>query len=155
MNNQVVRGSQINWDKVTSPATYSFELKPGQAFAFHDAILPQFQGSVVKTVNAHFNGQEGFKSDGYLFGDGVCHLASLMYWAAKDAGLSALAPTNHDFAQIPDIDKQYGVAIFSDGTKSTVGEMQNLYITNTKDKPVVFAFNYDGKNLNLEVKAIE
>jgi len=30
--------------------------------------------------------RKDLKSDGYLVGDGVCHLASILYWVAKDAG---------------------------------------------------------------------
>lgn len=141
----------VNWNQVEKPFHYSFTLKPGQSFAFHDTLLPQYQGKVVKTTNAHFNAQEGFKSDGYLFGDGVCHLASLINWSAKDAGLEVYAPTNHDFANIPDIPRQFGVAIYS-APGSSSDEMENLYITNNKLSDVTFVFDYSGDNLNVSVE---
>lgn len=146
--------ANIDWSSLEKPTEYKLTLKPGETFAFHDDVLPDYTGKVTKTTNAHFNSYEGFKSDGYLIGDGVCHLASLLYWVAKDAGLNTLAPTRHDFANIPEIPKQYGTSIYSGSVKnSTSNEMQNLYITNNKDKAVTFAFNYDGNNL--AVKAIE
>jgi vancomycin resistance protein YoaR len=102
-------------------------------------------------MNAHFNYDDGFKSDGYLTGDGVCHLASIIYWAAKDAGLAALAPTNHNFATIPEVPKEYGVAIYYIPGSHDTNAKQNLYITNTFDKPVQFAFAYDGTSLTVKV----
>jgi hypothetical protein len=141
----------ISWDKVTSPFNYEFTLLPGQEFAFHDQILPEYKGNVVKTTNAHFNYTDGFKSDGYLTGDGVCHLASFIYWTAKDAGLSAIAPTNHNFANIPDVPKEYGVSIYDLPGAFQTSALQNLYITNNFDKPVRFEFKYDGANLNVNV----
>lgn len=130
---------------------YEMELKPDEVFAFHDSILPHYQSEVVKTTNAHFSADEGFKSDGYLIGDGVCHLASLIYWAAKEAGLEAVAPVNHDFANIPEIPKEYGVAIFSLKGQASGSAQQNLYIKNNHKNPVVFKFDYDGENLQVAV----
>lgn len=138
---------------VKKPFSYEFTLKPKETFAFHDDVLNQYQGKVSKTTNAHFNYSEGFESDGYLFGDGVCHLASLIYWTAKDAKVDALAPTNHDFHAIPDIPKEYGVAIYNNPESHGVNSQQNLYITNTNQKPLTFRFDYDGKSLSLTVFA--
>lgn len=139
--------SNINWDEITKPFQAKLTLKPGDTFAFHDDVLSQFEGKVTKTTNAHFNSSEGFKSDGYLVGDGVCHLASLLYWVAKDAGLAALAPTRHDFAPVPDVPSKFGVSIYNNAGKSSSNELQNLYISNTKSKTVTFVFNYDGSKL--------
>jgi len=139
----------IDWKAVEAPFKKTITIEPGKTFAFHDDVLPQFAGTVSATTNAHFSSDEGFKSDGYLVGDGVCHLASLMYWVAKDAGLDAVAPTRHDFAVIPDISREYGTAIYTTGGASSGSEMQNLYITNNKSKPIVFEFAYDGKNLTI------
>lgn len=139
------------WDEVEKPFTYDFTLKSGERFAFHDTTMPLYAQNVVKTTNAHYNGAEGFKSDGYLMGDGVCHLASLFYWAAKDAGLSAVAPVNHDFAVIPEISKEYGVAIYSDPANPGVSAQQNLYISNNLDVPVTFHIAYNGKDLSVKV----
>ncbi len=144
--------SKINWTEVEKPFTYTLSLKPGDVFAFHDDVLPQYTGKITKTTNAHFNYSDGFKSDGWLTGDGVCHLASLMYWTAKDAGLDALAPTRHDFANIPEVPREYGTAIYEVPGQSGSNQAQNLYITNNKDKEVDLVFNYDGTNLKIQAQ---
>jgi hypothetical protein len=144
MDGSVKDKSDINWNNIEKdPISYEFTLDPGQEFAFHDGELPEYSKNVVQTTNAHFNGTEGFKYDGDLTGDGVCHLASLIYWVAKDARLSAYAPSNHNFAKINDVPKEYGVAILA---PSPLG---NLYITDNLDKPVTFSFNYDGGSLTV------
>ena len=153
LDGTVKDGRNVNWSNVEKPFQYEFTLEPGQTFAFQDDLLPQYQNKVVKTTNAHFNLTEGFKSDGYLVGDGVCHLASLIYWVAKDAGLDASAPTNHDFMPIPDISKEFGVAIYANPFTKGSNAQQNLYVTNNKSKPVAFKFEYDGTNL--KVSAVE
>ena len=140
--------NDVNWDEVEKPFHYEFTLDPGQEFAFHDSTLPNYSLNVVKTMNTHFMWNEGYKSDGFLVGDGVCHLASIIYWAAKDAGLTSYAPSNHNFAKINDVPKEYGVAIMS---PSPLG---NLYITNSKDKPITFAFDYDGTNLVVKITEV-
>ena len=145
MDGAVKSKADISWPKVESPFHYEFTLKPGETFAFHDGVLPKYKGKVTVTTGVEFNSQEGFKYDGDLVGDGVCHLASFIYWAARDAGLDAYAPSNHNFAKINDVPKEYGVAILA---PSPLG---NLYITNNKDVPVTFVFNYDGSNLTVSV----
>ena len=148
---QTKQGGAVNWDNVRKPFTYDLMLKPGEVFAFHNNVLSQYTGKDITTTAVHFGGSDGFRSDGYLYGDGVCHLASLINWAARDAGLNVVSPTNHNFANIPDVPKQYGVAIFTDGTNDTTSEMQNLYIKNNKEAPVHFVFNYDGNTLKVAV----
>ena len=152
MDGSVKSKDQINFDEVEKPFHYEFTLNPGEGFAFHDKMLPQYAKKVVKTTNAHFNYQEGFKSDGYLIGDGVCHLASFIYWVAKDAGLEVYAPSNHNFAAIADVPKEDGVAIFARADTGE-GAYSNLYIVNNKEKPITFVFDYnkDG-NLDISVK---
>jgi hypothetical protein len=152
MNGDIKNKSDISWDSVNVPRTYFFNLQPGESFAFHDQILPEYNKNVVKTTNAHFNYQDGFKSDGYLAGDGVCHLASLMFWAAKDAGLEAYAPTDHDFAKINGVTKEFGVSIYNLPGSFTTGAKQNLYIQNNQDKTVTFVFRYDGNTLTINVE---
>ena len=152
MDGSVKAKGDINWAQVEKPFTYEFTLKPGEEFAFHDQTDPKYAQNVVKTTNAHYNSDEGFKSDGYLVGDGVCHLASFIDWVAKDAGLTVVAPTNHNFAKIADVPKEYGVGIYADPYAKTGGS-SNLYITNNKDKPVKFVFEY--KNDNLSISVIE
>lgn len=151
LNERVDRGSRKDWGKVRKPQAFSFILSPGETFAFHEDVSAQYEGNVVKTTNAHFNYADGFKNSGYLFGDGVCHLASLMYWVAKDAGLEVLAPTNHDFRNIPQISREFGVSIYYMPGSKASNRLQNLYITNIKEKTVSFTFAYDGKTLSLSV----
>lgn len=145
--------SHINWGDVTRPFYYEITLQPHQVFAFHDAILPEYKDKQVITTNAHFSSDEGFKSDGYLVADGVCHLASLINWVARDAHLDVQNPTNHDFAVIPDVPKEYGTAIYYMPTEANTSAEQNLYVTNNKHTPITLAFAY--KNETLQVKVVE
>ncbi len=151
LNGTVSSQSDIKWDEITKPFSYEFRLEPNQTFAFHDMVDQQYQDSLTQTTNAHFNAQEGFKTDGYLYGDGVCHLASLIYWTAKTASLDTQAPTNHNFANIPDIPKEFGVSIYSNGEGAGGNSKQNLYITNNKEKTISFKFDYDGQNVKVSV----
>ncbi len=144
-------GKKIDWENIEKPFQFEFKLDPSQTFAFHDDILPKYQGKIEKTTNTHFTAEDGFKSDGYLFGDGVCHLASLIYWVAKDAGLDAEAPTNHNFANIADVPKEYGVAIYANPYSKGGNAMQNLYVTNNKNKPVTFKFAYAQNTLKVAI----
>lgn len=143
LDGRVKAKGDINWETIDQPFHSQFTLETGQEFAFHEKTLPDYSQNVVKTTNAHFIGQEGFKSDGHLIGDGVCHLASLMYWVAKDAGLTAYSPSNHNFAKINEVPKEYGVGILSPNP------LGNLYIVNNLDQPVTFNFDYDGENLTV------
>lgn len=146
LGGKVRKGDTISWEAVEADQEVKFVLKPGETFAFHDAVLEKYQGKVTVTTNAHFNSYEGFKSDGWLIGDGVCHLASFMYVAAKEAGLEVEAPTSHDFAVIPNIEKKDGVSIYSENT------LQNLYITNNKSDEISFTFVYKEKTLTIQVE---
>lgn len=134
-----------------SSFTYEFKLEPDKTFAFHEDVDAKYKDSLTKTTNAHFNSQEGFKTDGYLYGDGVCHLASLIYRVAKEAGLEAEAPTNHDFMAIPDIPREYGVSIYSNPYSKGSNSRQNLYITNNKEKPISFKFEYQDNKVKVSV----
>ncbi len=150
MSGDVKKGDKIDWTEIEKPTHFEFNLKPNERFAFHDIILPEYKDNEVKTTNAHFNFDEGFKSDGYLIGDGVCHFASLIYWAAKDAGISAVRMANHDFAVIPDVPKEYGVAIYANPS-GNAGAYQNLYITNSLKNTIKFVFDYKDNVLNFSV----
>jgi hypothetical protein len=75
MDGTVKKGDKIDWNKVREDRTYTLTLKPGETFAFHDIVLDKYKGKITKTTNAHFDLAMGFKSDGRLQGDGVCHLA--------------------------------------------------------------------------------
>jgi len=151
MEGKVSKQSDIKWDEITKPFSYEFRLDPNATFAFHEDVQDKYQGRVEKTTNAHFNAQEGFKTDGYLFGDGVCHLASLIYWAAKQAGLEAEAPTNHDFMKIPDVPKEYGVSIYNTPGSKQSNAQQNLYVTNNKGKPISFKFEYADEKVKVSI----
>lgn len=147
----IVRGDKIIWDEVKKPFHFEFRLDSNKTFAFHDDVLPEYKDSLVKTTQAHFSGAEGFKTDGYLFGDGVCHLASLIYWVAKDANLNAKAPTNHDFMAIPEIGKQFGVSIYSNPNSKGSNAQQNLYITNNTGQALTFYFDYADEKLRVSI----
>jgi hypothetical protein len=151
LDGRVSEASDINWEEVTKPFSSQFTLQPNEAFAYHEGLLPEYKDKVVLTTNAHFSKQDGFKTDGYLYGDGVCQLASLINWAALDANLEVKAPSNHDFAAIPEVPKKYGVAIYYDPNSLSKSSRQNLYIVNNQDKPVTFRFDYDGSKLKVSV----
>jgi hypothetical protein len=151
LSGRVTKKDDINWGEIEKPFKYEFTLMPDKTFAFHDDVLEKYKNSLTKTTNAHFNADDGFKSDGYLMGDGVCHLASLMYWSAKTAGLDVYAPTSHDFMNIPGIDREYGVSIYKMPGNSSANALQNLYITNNRKKPVLFEFTYQGNELKLSI----
>lgn len=147
----IVHGSNIDWNEIEKPFHYEFKLEKDQVFAFHDDVLPQYQGKIAVSTHAHFNSYEGFKSDGWLIGDGVCHLASIINWAARDAGLDVLSPTRHDFAAINQIPKEYGVAIYDVPGQSYSNQAQNLYVRNNKDKEIAVVFDYNGENLKVSI----
>ncbi|KKR34065.1 MAG: hypothetical protein UT63_C0007G0020 [Candidatus Gottesmanbacteria bacterium GW2011_GWC2_39_8] len=141
----------INWSQIVRPFKFELKLGSDEVFSFHDDVLPQFQKKKLITTGAHFNSLEGFKSDGFLVGDGVCHLASIIYWAAKSAGLTALAPTNHNFRSIPEVPKDFGVAIYYNPGEKSSNQLQNLYIVNDKNTDISFLFEYDGTKLLISV----
>lgn len=145
MDGDIKNRAQIDWSEIEKPFHAEFTLKPGEEFAFHDNVIPAYGKAVVKTTNSHYNSYEGFKGDGYMIGDGVCHLASFINWAAEDAGLDVYVPARHDFAKINEVPKEYGVSINSNKSYG------NLYITNNKDVPITFSFDYDGANLDVSV----
>jgi len=151
MQRKVTKKEDIDWNDLRRPFVYKFKLFPQKTFAFHEDVFPKYKSTLSITTNAHFNFQEGFKSDGYLMGDGVCHLASLIYWVSKEAGLDAHAPTNHNFAEIAEISKEYGVSIYSMPRFAASNAKQNLYVTNNRQKPVIFEFVYNGETLKLSI----
>lgn len=138
-------------DELIGLDNVEFTLQPGQVFAFHEDVLPEYKDKVVRVTGAHFGGTDGFKSDGYLMGNGVCHLASLIYMTAKNAGLEAHAPTNHNFAAINQVPKEYGASIYFNPGSEAANARQNVYVVNNKSNPVTFRFTYDGDNLNLAI----
>lgn len=151
LDGRITSSKDINWDEITKPFQYEFKLLPNKTFAFHEDVKDKYKEALVKTTNAHFNAADGFKTDGYLFGDGICHLASLINWAAQDAGLAVEAPTNHDFAPIPDVPKKYGVSIYSSPFSEGSNALQNLYITNNRKKEVIFKFEYRNNKVSVAI----
>jgi len=134
-------------------ALMNLSLQPGEVFAFHKNILPEFRKYKIITQESGFVAKDGYKYVAGLAGNGVCHLASLMNMVASDAGLEVTAPVNHDFAQIPGIDKQYGTSIKYIPNGGSVSERQNLYIKNNFVFPVVFKFVIKGNNLTFAISS--
>ncbi|KKT40408.1 hypothetical protein A3K29_03340 [Candidatus Collierbacteria bacterium RIFOXYB2_FULL_46_14] len=151
LDGRVTNAQDINWDEIAKPFKSEFTLQPNEAFAYHDTILPEYKDRVVVTTKARFNKQDGFKTDGYLYGDGVCQLASFINMAARDANLKVVQFTNHDFAAIPEVPKIYGVSIYLDPNNRAASARKNLYIVNNQDKPVTFRFDYNGQELKVTV----
>lgn len=151
MDSKVTKAADINWEALEKPQEFSLTLKPGEVFTFHEDVLLQYQGKTIKTTNAHFNAQDGFKTDGLYYGDGVCHIASLIYWTAKEAGLAAYRPARHDFAVINEIPADFGVSIYYMPGNTNANANQNLYVENDKQSDIQFVFNYDGTNLSVRI----
>jgi len=152
MNGNVTSKEGVVWEKIQQPARFEFTLKPNEGFAFHDQISAEFEGKIVKTTNAHFNFQDGFKTSGLLYGDGVCHLASFIHMVALEAGLTSISEVNHDFAKINEVSREFGVSIKYVPGEFANSSRQNLYIINNKLEPVTFVFDYDGVNLTVAVE---
>lgn len=148
---RVQNADQVYWANIRKPFSHEFVLKPGEVFAYHDNVLPEYAQETVRTTNSTFGAADGYRSSGNLYGDGVCHFASLINWAASDAGLKVVAPVNHDFAAIPGIDRKYGTAIYYDPALPEVNQQQNLYIKNTYDTPVRIVFDYAEDTLTVSV----
>lgn len=128
----------------------SFVLQPGEVFAFHENILPEYKDKVVKTMGSHFMASEGYRSSGYIVGDGVCHLASLINWVASEVGLEVIAKVNHNFKPIPGIPKKFGTSIrYSPSGYNS--QNQNLYIKNNFDFPLIFRFKIEKERVKLEI----
>lgn len=151
LRSEVKNSNEIKWGKVREPFHYEFILKSDEIFVFHEDVFPEYQEKVSKSTYSHFNYTDGYKSDGYLMGNGVCHLASLVNWVAQDAKLDVVSPTSHDFAVIPEIPVEFGVSIYYYPGRTYSNYLQNLYIRNNLQNDVVFVFDYDGKVLKVSV----
>lgn len=151
LNGSVKSKNDINWDELHQPMSMEFTLEPGQRFTYHSIVDEQYSDNIAVTTSTNFGAGDGYKYEGGLYGMGVCHLASLIHWAALDAGVESIAPSNHDFYAIPEIPKQYGVAIYNSPDSPVASAKQNLYIKNTLDSKVTFKFVFDGNNLKITV----
>lgn len=138
LNLHYFKGDPRAVKNLREPFTFSFTLEPGEVFAYHDQVLAEFKNATIKTQPSHFSNAEGYKTL-TLPGSGVCYLASLINWAASDAGLKVIALVNHDFETIPGVPRKYGTAIYFDGATET-SRRQNLYVVNNLDAPITFQF---------------
>lgn len=128
-------------------------LQPGEVFAFHENIAPQFQGEKVITQESGFGVKDGYKVVAGLPGNGVCHLASLMNKVAREAGLAVTAAVDHDFAAIPGIEREYGTSIYFMPGGGRNSANQNLYLKNTLNFPVKLDFSLEGEELQFAISA--
>lgn len=144
LNGEEFSANKVDWLKIREPFRVSFTLGSNQVFAFHDLVLPQYKDPVV-TMKSNFTMKEGYKFVAGLPGSGVCHLATLMNWVAREAGLEVLALANHDFAPVKGVERQYGTSIKSNSAT------QNLYLKNTKNYPVIFEFLGDSEKVVFSV----
>lgn len=127
---------------------------PGEVFAFHKNILPEFKQDKIITQESGFLRKEGYVSVAGLQGNGVCHLASLMNLVANEAGLEVTSPVNHNFAQILGIDKKYGTSIYYLPNGGAISQRQNLYIRNNREYPVEFRFSLTENLLTFSIFSI-
>lgn len=126
-------------------------LRPNEVFTFHNQILPEFKKEKIITQESTYSAKDGYKLVAGLYGNGVCHLASVMNWVATEAGLEVTALVNHDFAPVAGVDQKYGTSIKYSPNIGGTAERQNLYIRNTKDYPVEFIFILEGENLRFSI----
>lgn len=131
--------------------TTEIELQPGEVFAYQENLLPEFQDKSVKTSGTKFIAQEGYQAFAGLYGNGVCHLASLMNWTASEAGLKVTALANHNFWPIPGVPKEYGTSIRYLPDNGWKTKNQNLYIENPFEEPVKLVFYSSTDEVKLKV----
>lgn len=148
--------ANMDWEHVREPFEISFTLEPGEVFAYHENVLPEFDPPSasrrrrIVTMNSRFYIQEGYKSLAGLGGNGVCHLASLINWVASEAGLEVTAKANHNFAPISGVPKEYGTSIRYAETGHN-SQNQNLYVKNGFEEPVTFEFEADSQKVILTI----
>ncbi|RJP47562.1 MAG: hypothetical protein C4584_00205 [Armatimonadetes bacterium] len=148
--------SSVDWEKVREPFEFEIELKSGETFAFHKNLLPEFKKDLVKAGRSSFSYDDGYKAIAGLYGNGVCHLASLIKWVVSDAQfegkkLGLVSRVNHDFAPVPEIDRKYGVSIYyaPDGSRGSAS--QNLYVTNIHSFPIKLVFKADKSKVEFKI----
>lgn len=139
----------INWKKLKKPFHFTLTLNPNQTFAFHNDVLPQFKQEKIISGWTNFSYNDGFKQVDGLYGNGVCHLASVLNWAAHSAGLKVTAKVNHDFFPVKGVPKKYGTSILYMGGYSS--QLQNLYIKNNFNFPVTFVFDVNQNRLVVSI----
>ena len=142
--------NNIDWNAVREDFSVALTLAPKETFAFHKNSLPAYKDRIAKTMGSEFVANQGYKVVAGLGGNGVCHLASLMTWAAREAGLEVIAKVDHSFAPIEGVPREYWISIRYLPTGGN-SQNQNLYITNTREEPVKFEFTKLGNQLKLQV----
>lgn len=158
INKNLTGPENIDWNKVRKPFGFTVELRPNEVFAFHKNLLKEFKGADIKNTGSTYSYQDGYKELAGLYGNGVCHLASLINWVAshteeKDKKLLAVtAKVNHDFSPVPDVPREYGTAIYYMPGNDLTSEDQNLYIKNTSSKTVKFVFNVNKDKVDVKAE---
>ena len=134
------------------------ELGPGEVWAFHDMVLPEFKPEALETSGGsliasgtRYTAKEGYRTALGLPGNGVCHLATLMNWVASEAGLEVTAKVNHNFAPVPGVPEKYGTSIRYSPDGSLNSANQNLYIKDNFDDPIRLIFTLEGSSLKLRI----
>lgn len=143
--------ANLDWERIRQPFEASLTLEPGEVFAYHDTILPEFSNLPLKTTNAHYTIREGFKPLAGLPGNGVCHLASLINWVAFEAGLEVTAKVNHDFYPVPGVPRENGTSIRWGPNGEYNSRNQNLYVKNNFEVPVTLVFKVGQSIVNLTI----
>jgi hypothetical protein len=149
-NPNIVNSGSIDWEGLQGDFEISFDLLPGEVFAFHKNVLDDYEDKSLKTMGSEFVTNQGYKVVSGLGGNGVCHLASLITWAATEADLSVTAKADHSFAKIEGVPREYWTSIryLKNGGNS---KNQNLYVVNNKDYGVKFVFTKKGNILSLKI----
>lgn len=132
------------------PASFIIMLKPGEVFAFHDKINKEYEKDKVIAPKSGYGAKDGYLLISGLYGNGVCHLATLMYKTAEKANIEVNAPTRHDFASIPGFTREEGTAI----SYGNCPERQNLYVKNNKPYPVELRFDLSGSDLIFTINMV-
>lgn len=140
------------WEKVRQENIFVVILQPGEVFAFHSEILPEFEGKIVimPAVETSFSSRDGYKLSGNLVGNGVCFLASLINQTASDAGLTVTALVNHNFFPVPDVPREYGTSIFYQ-KNAGFSQKQNLYVENNQEDTVELVFRADENRITVSI----
>jgi len=141
--------NMINWEKIREPFDFSVTLKPDETFAFHDDVLPEFKDEKIISGWTEFSYNDGYKQVDGLYGNGVCHLASVLNWLGITSRLEVTAKVNHDFFPVKGVPQKYGTSILYMGGYSS--QMQNLYIKNTYSHPITLVFNINPQRVVISV----
>lgn len=142
INNQLATTGQkvMDFEKVRQPFSFRLTLLPQEVFSFHPDVLPELKDKLKVSAPTTFKSSEGYRFVAGLWANGVCHIASLINWAAQEAGLKVTAKVNHDFAPIPGVPREFGTAIYYMEGSSPANRQQNLYLENIYDFPVTLNF---------------